>query len=432
MLPLSRSGTDRFVKAWPGFETAGPEFASACHEVSGGNPFLLAELLGEAARVGVSPDSEGAMRLRALVPEGIARAVLLRLQALGVAAVALARAVAMMGSEAPLAQAASVADLPVGSAVSQADALVRAGVFRDGQELELAHPTEVETMFHAALDELGHRSPMLSFALRSFGAAMADFGAQFDPRPVLPELLEWAQTLSSPELVVRPALAVLALAACKAAFPVVVVVAIARRALGDLAAHRAAIELGFPMFPALIVLAFADEGGGIDEALAAAYHERADALAAIDALAPLLDHRPAQHADREAARPLRSAPAVAIAHLTSRFPIASCRRSTMSRSRSSPASWSASPASRGLASRRCSEFSPASLSPPPALCCSTALRRLASSALRSPGSASAPICSPAPWPTTSRSAGPTHTSLTSSALPARQASAVCWPGFPTA
>jgi DNA-binding CsgD family transcriptional regulator len=408
VLPLSSSGTDRFVKAWPGFETAGPEFASACHEVSGGNPFLLAELLGEAARVGVGPDSEGAMRLRALVPEGIARAVLLRLQALGVAAIALARAVAVMGSEAPLAQAAAVADLPVGSAVSHADALVRAGVFRDRQELELAHPllraailseltaaaqsalhahaarvlaeqggspervaahlllappcadqwvvdrllvaaeearaggapeaavrllrralaeppaesslaavhaalgsalchagdaggiahvkrareltedsvqrailalrlgapyvflgrgTEVETMFHAALDELGDRSPMLSFALRSFGAAMADFGAQFDPRPLLPELLEWAQTLSSPELVVRPALAVLALAACKAAFPVVVVVAIARRALGDLAAHRAAIELGFPMFPALIVLAFADEGGGIDERL---------------------------------------------------------------------------------------------------------------------------------------------------------------------
>ena len=356
-LPLSGAGTGRFVRAWPGFEAAAPEFASACHELSGGNPFLLAELLGEAARVGVGPDSEGAMRLRALVPEGLARAVLLRLLPLGAAAVALARAVAVMGSGVALAQAAAAADLPVGSAVSEADALVRAGVVRDGQELELAHPllraailseltaaaqsalhagaaraladhggsaervgahllfappsadqwvvdrllmaaeearaggapeaavrllrralaeppaesalpavhaalgsalcragdpggienikhareltedpvqratlalrlgapyvflgrgTEVDAMFHAALDELGDRSPMLSFALRSFGAVMTDFGAEFDPRPLLPELLEWAQTLSSPELVVRPALAVLALAACKA------------------------------------------------------------------------------------------------------------------------------------------------------------------------------------------------------------------------
>ena len=37
-----------------------------------------------------------------------------------------------------------------------------------------------------------------------------------------------------------------------------------------MAAHRAAIEQGYPMFPALIVLALADEGGGIDERLALA------------------------------------------------------------------------------------------------------------------------------------------------------------------
>jgi DNA-binding CsgD family transcriptional regulator/tetratricopeptide (TPR) repeat protein len=409
--PLSRSGTERFVRAQPGFETAAPEFASVCHELSGGNPFLLAELLEEASRADVPSHSEGAGRLPELVPEGLARAVLLRLQALGPAAVTLARAVAVMGSAAPLAQAAAVAELSVGIAVSQADALVRAGVFRDGQELELAHPllraaivgeltaaaqsalharvaraladrggspervgahllfapacadqwvvgrllmaaeearaegapeaavrllrralaeppaesmlpavhaalgsalchagdaggienvkraqqltedpvpramlalqlgapyvflgrgTEVEAMFHAALDELGDRSPMISFALRSLGVCLTDFGARFDSRPLLPGLLEWAQTLSSPELMVRPALAVLAFAACKAAFPAAVVVATARRALGDVAAHRAAIEQGFPLFPALIVLALADEGAGIDERLAVA------------------------------------------------------------------------------------------------------------------------------------------------------------------
>ncbi len=411
LLPLSRNGTERFVRAWPGFETAAPEFASTCHELSAGNPFLLAELLGEAARLDVRADGEGAGQLRGLVPEGLARAVLLRLRGLGAPAVALARAVAVMGSGVGLGQAAAVAELPVESAVWQADVLVRAGVFCEGQELELAHPllraairseltaaaqstlharaarvladyggspervgahllfapacadqwvvdrllvaaeearaegapeaaarllrralaeppdeaslpdvhaalgsalchagdaggienvkhaleltedgvqramlalrlgspyvflgrgSEVETMFHAALDELGDRSPTLTFALRSFSAAMTDFGAQFDPRPLLPELLERARALSSPDPVVRTALSILALVACKAAVPVAVVVAIARQALGDLAAHRVAIEQGFPLFPALIVLTFADEGAEIGEHLALA------------------------------------------------------------------------------------------------------------------------------------------------------------------
>ncbi|HEY0345004.1 MAG TPA: thiol reductant ABC exporter subunit CydD [Solirubrobacteraceae bacterium] len=54
-------------------------------------------------------------------------------------------------------------------------------------------------------------------------------------------------------------------------------------------------------------------------ALAAAYHERAEALAAIEALQPLLDAAPAPP-QRAAARPLRSAPAVGIAGLTVVFP----------------------------------------------------------------------------------------------------------------
>jgi ATP-binding cassette subfamily C protein CydD len=54
-------------------------------------------------------------------------------------------------------------------------------------------------------------------------------------------------------------------------------------------------------------------------ALAAAYHERADALAAIEALQPLLDTGPAA-ARRGAAPPLLSSPAVQIADLTVVFP----------------------------------------------------------------------------------------------------------------
>ena len=134
----------------------------------------------------------------------------------------------------------------------------------------LGRGREVEMMLHAAVDELGDASPVLSFALRSFGASMTGFGAQFDPRPLLPELLEWAQSLSAPDGLVRPALAALALTAYRTAFPAALVVGTARRAIGDLAAHRAAVEEGFPLFPALLALALADEPGGLEERLALA------------------------------------------------------------------------------------------------------------------------------------------------------------------
>jgi ATP-binding cassette subfamily C protein CydD len=54
-------------------------------------------------------------------------------------------------------------------------------------------------------------------------------------------------------------------------------------------------------------------------ALAAAYHERADALAAIEALQPLLEAAPAD-SQRAAARPLTGPPAIKISGLTVTFP----------------------------------------------------------------------------------------------------------------
>jgi ATP/maltotriose-dependent transcriptional regulator MalT len=63
------------------------------------------------------------------------------------------------------------------------------------------------------------------------------------------------------------AMAALALTACRASCPVAPVVATARRAIGDLADHRAAVEAGFALFPALVALALADEADGIEERL---------------------------------------------------------------------------------------------------------------------------------------------------------------------
>jgi DNA-binding CsgD family transcriptional regulator len=137
---LSIGATGSLVRAWSGGDSVASEFEAACHRLSGGNPFLLSELLSEASRAGVTSDPAGAERLDRLVPEGLARAVLLRLRPLGPEARALARSVAVMGIAVELRHAAALAELSLDDATAAADALVRVGVLRDCDPLELAHP----------------------------------------------------------------------------------------------------------------------------------------------------------------------------------------------------------------------------------------------------------------------------------------------------
>ena len=140
LAPLSPRATAQLVGTWSGSGRPAASFAATCHRLSGGNPFLLTQLLREAGRVGVRPDSDGAARLGTLAPEGIARAVLRRLRASGGAAVQLARAVAVLGAGANLVRAAELAELPFEEAASEADVLIRADVARDAERLEIAHP----------------------------------------------------------------------------------------------------------------------------------------------------------------------------------------------------------------------------------------------------------------------------------------------------
>jgi hypothetical protein len=59
--------------------TPAQQFTAACLELTGGNPFLLGELLREAARDGLEVDALSAERLRGSRPGSVARAVLVRL-----------------------------------------------------------------------------------------------------------------------------------------------------------------------------------------------------------------------------------------------------------------------------------------------------------------------------------------------------------------
>jgi DNA-binding CsgD family transcriptional regulator len=115
-------------------------FCLACHAATGGNPFLVRELLRELADSGVVPAADRAAEVTRFGPEAVARAVLGRLRRLSPAAVDLARAVAVLGEAARPDLAAALAGLAQDEVAELAEALVRLGVLRAGHPLAFAHP----------------------------------------------------------------------------------------------------------------------------------------------------------------------------------------------------------------------------------------------------------------------------------------------------
>src|SRR5262249_2444245 len=123
-------------------------------------------------------------------------------------------------------------------------------------------------MIRAAIDELGDGPPTLAFLLRASLAAAPASGARFDPRPLVGALLEEAEQLDDRDLFVRVGLSLLSITACACAWPAAVGAATARRSIGDLGEHRAAVDSGFPLLPALQVLGLAEQGDRLDERFA--------------------------------------------------------------------------------------------------------------------------------------------------------------------
>ncbi|HEY4095385.1 MAG TPA: LuxR C-terminal-related transcriptional regulator [Baekduia sp.] len=126
-------------------ETTGA-FALACHESSGGNPFLLHELLSALAADGVPGDDEGAVRVRRLGPQSVSRAVFLRMARLPPGAADFARAVAVLGDHVELRDAAELARISADDALVLSDALSAAGVLAAELPLRFIHPVILEAV----------------------------------------------------------------------------------------------------------------------------------------------------------------------------------------------------------------------------------------------------------------------------------------------
>jgi len=115
-------------------------FTRACVEVTGGNPFLVGELLSEAAVRGLDPTSENAADVAAIVPRGVSNAVLLRLARLDRPTRALARALSILGDGAHVGDAARLAGVTQAEIESGMASLVSAGVVESGGAVRFAHP----------------------------------------------------------------------------------------------------------------------------------------------------------------------------------------------------------------------------------------------------------------------------------------------------
>jgi DNA-binding CsgD family transcriptional regulator len=116
----------------------GEDVCAACYELTRGNPFLLGALTAELGDSQHGPVSAG--QVRKMTPEAVSASVLLRLARLSPGALALARAVAILGANAPLQTASRLAGLSVDEAAENARALIRAGILAEDDTLTFVHP----------------------------------------------------------------------------------------------------------------------------------------------------------------------------------------------------------------------------------------------------------------------------------------------------
>jgi DNA-binding CsgD family transcriptional regulator len=135
---LSETAVAEFVKS-RGFATAEAEFCQACAHVTGGNPFLLEELVTVLKADGVVPSADTAHRVSELLPDSVLDAVVISLGRLPPEAAQLAIAVAVL-DEAGLPLAAELAGLDITAAEDAADALTQAHLLSPGEPLALVHP----------------------------------------------------------------------------------------------------------------------------------------------------------------------------------------------------------------------------------------------------------------------------------------------------
>ena len=140
----------------------------ACLHASGGNPFLLTELLGDVGAA-AAPDAVAAMR-----PERVSDSVARRLADLPASDAALAQALAILGEGAPLRHAAELAGLEPEAAVAAGERLAARAILAPVAPPRFAHPMVREAVYGSiAPARRRHEHGRAARLLRRDGAAAA-------------------------------------------------------------------------------------------------------------------------------------------------------------------------------------------------------------------------------------------------------------------
>jgi DNA-binding CsgD family transcriptional regulator len=132
--PLSRAGVERVVRRR--FLAPALEFVHACHFATGGNPFLLTELLTACADGSV----EEAVQVPGRSCGGIARSVAVRLDLAPPKTADVARAAAVLDGGAELRQVAQLAGVEPAEAWRAVDALTAMQILKPQRPLVFEHP----------------------------------------------------------------------------------------------------------------------------------------------------------------------------------------------------------------------------------------------------------------------------------------------------
>src|SRR5262249_29479543 len=168
---LSETAVGELVRSRLGGD-AERAFCAACHRATAGNPLLLGELLKTLESEGVRPDAAHANVIRDIGPRAVSHTVLLRLARLSDEALAVARAIAVLGDGAPLPVTAALAGLDEQRVADATRALVRAEILRAEPPLGFVHQLVREAVYRELPPaERGLQHERAAAVLAGLGAA---------------------------------------------------------------------------------------------------------------------------------------------------------------------------------------------------------------------------------------------------------------------
>ena len=175
--PLSEASVAELIETRVG-RTASGEFAAACVRATAGNPFLVVEILRELSSWERELDASAAESILQMAPEGVARSVLFRLSRFGEEAIALARAIVILGRPPQFRFVAELVGLDESRVVSLCDRLRDAEILSPRLPLDFIHPLVRQAIYNEMSE--GERSMMHRRAaeiLDGFGAGPQDIAA---------------------------------------------------------------------------------------------------------------------------------------------------------------------------------------------------------------------------------------------------------------